>query len=178
MRHIVEKYLPYYTVEERDNWKGDWELIEGIPYALASPSIIHQEVVGDIIFQLKNQMINCRDECKVIPDIDYYISQDTVVRPDVVVVCQKLKDKLTVAPDIIFEVVSSSSVKMDERIKYELYQREKVTYYILVYPQDLKKVRVYKLEGDVYKKDFEGFEGTYKIDLQKCKIDLDIGKII
>ena len=29
--------LPRYTVEDYEKWKGDWELIDGIPYALASP---------------------------------------------------------------------------------------------------------------------------------------------
>ncbi|WP_028950039.1 Uma2 family endonuclease [Sulfurihydrogenibium subterraneum] len=178
MGYFTDKYLPYYTVEERDKWEGDWELIEGIPYALASPSIIHQRVLTNIIYQVRNSLEECSNECEVLADIDYYISQDTVVRPDAVIVCQKLEDRLTLVPDVIFEIVSPSSVKMDERIKYELYQREKVKYYILVYPQGLKKVRVYKLEGDVYKKDFEGFEGVYQVDLQKCKINLDMSKII
>lgn len=36
---IAEKYLPRYTVEDYNRWEGDWELIEGIPYASApSPS--------------------------------------------------------------------------------------------------------------------------------------------
>ncbi|MDM7273131.1 Uma2 family endonuclease [Sulfurihydrogenibium azorense] len=178
MGYFTDKYLPYYTIEERDRWEGDWELVEGIPYALTSSSVVHQETVVNIVYQIKSQLLNCGEECKVIVDIDYYISKDTVVRPDVVIVCQKIEDRLTVVPDVVFEVVSPSSVKMDEHIKYQIYQQEKVKYYILVYPQDLKKIKVYKLDKDGYKKEFEGFEGNYQIDLEKCKINLDVSKII
>ncbi|WP_457626586.1 hypothetical protein [Persephonella sp.] len=31
---FAEKYLPNYTVEDYKQWEGDWELIEGIAYAM------------------------------------------------------------------------------------------------------------------------------------------------
>ena len=42
---IALRYLPRYTVKDYLKWEGDWELVEGIPFALASPSFRHQRVV-------------------------------------------------------------------------------------------------------------------------------------
>ena len=39
----VARYIEYYTYEDYKNWEGDWELIEGVPVAMApSPLGIHQ----------------------------------------------------------------------------------------------------------------------------------------
>ena len=45
---LALKYPPRYTIKDYLTWEGDWELIEGIPYALASPSFKHQRIVGKI----------------------------------------------------------------------------------------------------------------------------------
>ncbi|RME07800.1 MAG: Uma2 family endonuclease, partial [Aquificota bacterium] len=31
---LAEKYPVRYTVEDWKSWQGDWELVEGIPYAM------------------------------------------------------------------------------------------------------------------------------------------------
>ncbi len=31
---IVEKYMPRYTIDDYKLWEGDWELIDGIPFAM------------------------------------------------------------------------------------------------------------------------------------------------
>ncbi|ACN98956.1 conserved hypothetical protein [Sulfurihydrogenibium azorense Az-Fu1] len=48
MGYFTDKYLPYYTIEERDRWEGDWELVEGIPYALTSSSVVHCKINLDV----------------------------------------------------------------------------------------------------------------------------------
>jgi len=35
---LALKYPPNYTVKDYNKWEGKWELIDGVPYALASPS--------------------------------------------------------------------------------------------------------------------------------------------
>ena len=174
---LADRYLPYYTVEERNKWKGDWELIEGVPFALASPSIEHQRIVSRLLQQLQNNFEKCR-ECEALPDLDYFISEDTVVRPDIVVLCKEVKEKLTITPDIIFEVVSPSSVKMDEHIKFELYEREGVGFYVLVYPfKDRMHVKIFHLLNGRYRKVFETVDDTFEFILEKCKFALDFSKI-
>jgi|GEM_PF-6471308 len=40
MMLLKEKHLPRYTVRDYERWKGYWELVEGIPYALVSSSLL------------------------------------------------------------------------------------------------------------------------------------------
>ncbi len=177
---LADRYLPYYTVEERNNWQGDWELIEGIPYALASPSFEHQKIVSNLIQVLKNRLDDCNlSNCEALPDIDYFVSEDTVVRPDVMIVCGNIKDKITITPKIIFEVVSPSSIKMDEHIKYELYEREGVQYYCLIYPiENRKHIKIFQLNNSKYKKIFETINETFEFIINDCKFPVDFSKIL
>jgi len=176
---LSEKYLPYYTVKDWKNWDGDWELIEGIPYPLVSPSIEHQRVVAKLLVAINQELEKCKNNrCEVLPDIDYYISEDTVVRLDVLVVCEDITEKLTVPPTIIFEVISPSSIKMDEHIKFELYQQEGVKYYVLIYPfKDRKHIKVFELKDYSYKKVFETVKENFLFHLRDCDLKIDFSKI-
>jgi hypothetical protein len=33
----IGQYLPEYTYDDYKKWEGNWELIEGIPYAMSPP---------------------------------------------------------------------------------------------------------------------------------------------
>ena len=167
--------IPYYTYEDYKHWDGDWELVKGIPFAMApSPVYEHQYVSGKIFRQLDEKLDNC-DLCEVAYEVDVKFSEDTVLRPDVAVFCYKIENYPTKAPDIVFEVVSKNSVRMDEEIKFEIYKDEKVKYYVLVYPSD-KKAKVYKLNGLEYEKvgDFSDEKFIFET---KCKIEFDFSKI-
>lgn len=175
---LAERYLPYYTIADWEKWKGDWELIEGIPYALASPSVEHQRIITKLIVEINQQLEQCEKKCEILPDVDYFISEDTVVRPDVSVICEKISEKLTVPPDIIFEIVSPSSVKMDEHIKFELYQREGISYYVLIYPfEDRKHIKVFELKDNNYKKVYETVDESFVFHLKNCDLNLNFSKI-
>jgi len=62
---VVYKYLPRYTVEDYQRWEGDWELIEGIPYSLASPTFKHQRIVGKIFRFLDGYLEEHCPDCVV-----------------------------------------------------------------------------------------------------------------
>ena len=55
-----------------------------------------------------------------------------------------MEDYIRSRPEIVFEIVSRYSFQKDEEIKFHLFGRERVPYYVLVYP-NIRKVRVYKL---------------------------------
>lgn len=66
-------------------------------------------------------------------------SSDTVVQPDLLVVCdpEKLTEKGCVgAPDLIVEILSPGSVHRDLNEKYALYQDQGVKEYWIVYPDE------------------------------------------
>jgi Uma2 family endonuclease len=135
----------------------------------------HQRVVAKLIVEISKGLNNCN--CEVLPNIDYYVSEDTAVKPDVLVICKEIKDKITIPPEIIFEVVSPSSVKMDEHLKFELYEREKVKYYVLVYPSERKHIKIFGLIENKYQKVFETINENFSFKLENCLIDLDFSKL-
>ena len=163
---LAERFLPHYTIHDYENWQGDWELIEGVPFALASHSYEHQLVAGKIFRHISEALDRC-PECSVVYETDWYVSEDTVVRPDMMVLCGEVKGKVYITPELIVEVVSESTEKMDERVKFELYEREGVPHYLLVYPET-KRMKLYRL-----------LEGRYVADrdlkitlVGKCKLFL------
>ncbi len=112
-------------------------------------TITHQALAGNILFELKNSAGKCT-RCMVIGKEDYKLSDDTVLRPDVVLICDEPNEAyITKAPEIIVEVISKSTAKNDEGYKLQKYEVEKVIYYVIVYPDDLY-AKVYKLEDGKY----------------------------
>ena len=174
---VVKKYLPRYTYEDYKLWEGDWELIEGIPYAMApSPFGKHQRIAGELIYQLREQLDKCPQRCYVYPELDWIVDEETVVRPDIMVVCREVEEYLREPPEVVVEVVSPSTVQKDEKLKFELYEREGVKTYVLVYP-DIKKVRAFKLARSKYKKFFDSDEGVLELKIKDCTLRIKVGKL-
>jgi Uma2 family endonuclease len=167
-------YEEYYTVDDYNQWEGDWELIYGMPYAMApSPMFDHQYLSGKIFRILDEQLDACPRSFPAV-EIDWQVSDDIVVRPDVLVVCKR-EQRITSTPEIIFEVVSGSSVKRDEQTKFTLYEKEGVKYYALVYPEH-KRVKIYQHIDFKYRKigDFSN-EGAFKLHIRECDVQFDTG---
>jgi len=175
---IATKYLPHYTYEDYKNWEGRWELIEGIPFAMSpAPAVKHQLISNKIAWQLEELLKEC-EECTALLPVDWKINEDTVVQPDNLIVCYKLEDKpyITKAPILIFEVISKSTQEKDEKLKFEIYEREGVKYYILVYPEE-KLAKVFKLINGKYSKLIDATNETVKFNLKGCSLDFDFSKI-
>ncbi len=175
--NLARKYLPRYTYEDYKLWEGDWELIEGLPYAMApSPFGRHQRVAGELIYQLREQLEECPERCFVYPELDWIVNEDTVVRPDLMVVCREVEEYLRETPEVVIEVVSPSTIQKDERLKFELYEREGVKIYVLVYPE-LKKVRAFRLARSRYRKFFDSDRGELELKIKDCVIRVYIEKL-
>jgi len=171
--NLAVKYLPNYTVEDYFQWEGDWELIEGVPYAMApSPIWKHQRIVSLLVRVIDEQLENCPKNCRVSQEVDWIVNENTVVRPDVLVVCDEVKDFVKKTPEVVFEVVSKSTATRDEQLKFQLYEREKVNYYALVYPS-IKKMRVFKFTGGRYDKVFDSDTGSFKFEIE-CPFSVDL----
>ena len=165
--------IAYYTYDDYKQWEGDWELIYGQAVAMApAPVISHQMVAFNIAYEIKKNK-EC-EECIVVLEEDWIISDDTVLRPDVALICDEEGDFITKAPKIVVEVVSKSTAKKDEKIKFEIYEKEKVDYYILAYP-NLCKAKVYKLKDGKFDKVGDFTKETLYIEDISCptKIDFD-----
>ncbi len=169
-------YSEKYTIDDHRLWNGDWELVYGDAYAMApSPMYGHQFVNLKIARQLDEKLDSCK-VCSAAIEMDWEVSADTVVRPDSMVICYEPEDRLVKRPEIIFEVISPSSSKRDEILKFDLYQNEGVLYYILAYPES-KKAKVYKLIDFKYQKINDFSDETYCFETKECTIDFDFSFI-
>jgi len=174
MQLLKRKHLPRYTIKDYEKWEGDWELIEGIPYALASPSLKHQRLVFIIASLLENALREngeC-EECITTIDTDYVVNETTVFRPNIAIVCNNEGEKITKTPTLIVEVVSPATKRVDEEIKPMYYAREGVKYYLLVYPEGEKMVLNTLSEDGKYTTQEVNGEIEFTIS-EGCKVKLN-----
>ena len=136
----IPKYLPHYTLADYENWLGDWELWNGVPVAMTpSPFGRHQWIAGEISYQLKSSLRSQCNDCFVLMETDWIISDDTVVRPDVAIVCGSFPERHIVEPPrLIVEVLSPSTESKDRNAKVNLYASQGVDFYLIVDPIENK----------------------------------------
>ena len=170
-------HLPHYTYDDYKLWEGNWELFEGYPIAMSpAPMIKHQILASNMMFEIRSNIGEC-DRCVVIAEEDYKLSNDTILRPDVVLICDEPNDNyITKAPEIIVEVISKSTAKNDENYKFDKYEAEKVKYYIIVYPDELY-AKVYKLKDRKYDKQGDFSKERYMFEETFCKASVDFEKV-
>ena len=137
---IAAKYRPYYTYEDYCQWEGRWELIEGMPYAMSPAPIPSHQRVGAFLCTLFMQALKKCKKCKVFLPLDWKIKEDTIVQPDLLIVCDRVEKKfLDFAPALVVEILSASTASKDRGEKMELYQSQQVKYYLIVDPR-FKKI--------------------------------------
>jgi len=175
--------LPHYCYAEYVCWKGDWELIGGIPYAMTpAPSIKHQIISNNIAWQLKDLLQGC-PKCQALLPVDWKIDESTIVQPDNLVICDAPENEafLTKAPMLIFEVLSKSTASKDRTTKFHLYEREGVQYYVIVDPDnadpDNSSAKIYGLLDGRYVKIKDVSSEPVGFDFDECSIVFDFSKI-
>ena len=86
-------------------------------------------------------------------DVDVFLPDGNIFRPDLCVVSDlsKVGEDMKVhgVPDLCVEVLSPSTAKNDRGIKKNIYARNGVKEYWIVYPRE-KSISVYKLSGAAY----------------------------
>lgn len=137
-------YADYLTWDDGQRW----ELIEGQAYCMSpAPGFRHQQVSMDLARQFSVYLKGKPCQVFAAPfDVrlsdnsnasDNYI--ETVVQPDLLVVCDK--SKLDVrgcngAPDLVIEILSPSTAVIDFKTKFDLYQRVGVLEYWIIHPAE------------------------------------------
>ena len=130
------RYLPHYTVKDYMQWQGDWQLFDGLAIAMTpSPFGRHEQIVVNLIYELTANIHRHECDCRVYAGLDWIVSDDTVVRPDVMVVCGEQPERhLERAPEFVVEVLSLSTEKQDRAMKRQLYFEHGVAFYLIVDP--------------------------------------------
>ncbi|MEP6582974.1 MAG: Uma2 family endonuclease [Ginsengibacter sp.] len=149
---IADKIIPHYTYDDWVHWEGAWELIEGHPIAMSpSPVPLHQRVAAELRTELVLSLrkAKCKN-CRVYDPLDYKIFNDTILVPDIMIICGEVKKKyLDFPPSLVVEILSPSTALRDRHTKYELYQQQGVKYYLIV-DADKKNIEVHMLQEAQY----------------------------
>jgi len=151
-------YKDYLTYDENERI----EIIEGEIVSMSpAPSRIHQEVITEILFKIRQYIESNNSPCKVYAaPFDVILKNDdedvtnskNIVQPDISVICDrtKLTDKgCSGSPDMIVEVVSPGNPRNDYIKKLSLYEEFKVKEYWIVNPME-KNILVYTLTHNGY----------------------------
>ena len=162
------------------------EIINGEAFMMATPSRIHQKISGELFRQLANYLEGKKCEVYSAPfgvrlfeqDGDRPEDVDTVVEPDISVVCDRSKlDKhgCKGAPDLIVEILSPSSLRRDRLVKLNLCQRAGVREYWIADPEN-RSVMVFLPDsnGSFRLREDYGWEDVAKVNvLDGCFIELN-----
>lgn len=160
-RMIAEPAIPYgfnkkqgeYTVEDYMSTPEDMhlELINGVIYDMATPTILHQIIGFEICKTIRNHIEKNKGKCiPVVSPISVQLDCDnkTMLEPDVIIVCDRKKLQRGVvygAPDFVAEVLSPSTRKRDLTLKLSKYMNAGVREYWIIDP-DKKNIVVYDFE--------------------------------
>jgi Uma2 family endonuclease len=151
-----------FTYGDYRRWPDDerWELIDGRAYDMCpAPSRGHQAMVVELVRQIGNFLVDKPCEIYVAP-FDVRLPKaneaddqvDTVVQPDIAVICdpEKLDEAgCRGAPDWVVEVLSRRTATKDQGEKRDAYERAGVREYWLVHPTD-RTLMIYRLADGAY----------------------------
>jgi Uma2 family endonuclease len=172
------KILPHYSYEDYVRWEGNWELIEGIPHAMSpAPRPEHQAVATNIAAEFRSALKSKSCNCKVYQPIDYKVSDDTILNPDLLIVCKPITGNfLNFPPELVVEILSPATALKDRHTKFEIYQKEKIPYYLIV-DADKKVVEIYLLNNEEYEKKGTDEQGGFLFHFSTCTFQLIIDTI-
>jgi len=133
-----------------------YEIIEGDCFMSPAPRTKHQIVSANLLTFLNIYLRRTRAGKVFDAPTDVILSDTNVVQPDLLVVLAARAAIITEkniqgAPDLVIEILSETTRKMDEVVKKKLYERHGVLEYWVVDPE-LALVKIYRLTNGRYAK--------------------------
>lgn len=174
------KILPYYTYEDYCKWEGRWELIDGIPFAMSpAPTPAHQLTGGNLIteFNIALKKVNCK-KCKVYEFIDVKLSEDTILQPDVSIVCTPItKNFLDFPATLVTEILSPATALKDRNSKFFLYEKMGIKYFLII-DIDRHSIEINTLVDNRYQLTNYPGSGSFRFVLENdCSIEVELDNI-
>ena len=92
-------------------------------------------------------------------------------------VCHEIKKKfLDFPPTLVIEILSPATALKDRHTKFEIYQQQKIRYYLIVSPEE-EMVEVYELEDEEYVLRIKEHAFNYNFTLDNCNTSVDFNEI-
>jgi len=158
---LKEDAYQHWTYADYKDWElkpGErYEVIYGEAYAMSAPNAFHQAMLMELSKQFANFLTG--KPCKVYAapfDVRLFYeedeSDDTVVQPDLTVICDKEKrgkEGCRGAPDLAVEILSPSNTAIEMQRKFNVYRDAGVREY-WVLDGEKKALTVYLFEGEQF----------------------------
>jgi Uma2 family endonuclease len=132
-----------------------YEIIEGVLYVTNAPDIDHQFTVMEIAFHIKRFVMENRLGYVLTAPFEVHLSEKTrPVLPDVLFIAAERWPEPGVKfyegpPDLIVEVLSPSTSRTDQVVKFSAYEQAGVREYWIAHPKT-RSVQVFTLSGPEY----------------------------
>jgi Uma2 family endonuclease len=172
------KYAPRYTYTDYQKWEGRWELWEGVAVSMSpSPFGRHQAISQRLSFAFESAIRHKSCDATVLFEIDWIVADDTIVRPDIVVVCGGVPERhVESSPAIVVEVLSETTRSRDLTYKRELYHSQRVANYVIVDP-DNESIVIDKTNSNGEIQTIEVTDSLTISICNDCQIDLRISDV-
>lgn len=153
-RELILTYQDYLQMPDDRTRK---EILGGDLYVTPAPPPVHQRAVTNLTSILNTYAAGHGLGTVFVSPIDLVLSQTDVVQPDIVFVSAANKRIIGEAaiqgtPDLVVEVLSPSTAKLDRGRKKELYARSGIPEYWILDPEG-RTVEVYRLSAGAYRQD-------------------------
>ncbi len=151
----VDTSITFTEYQEFRKWVEDkpgyWILVEGVPMPSPSPTRIHQKISKRLLLHLVKAVEQEGQGEVYDAPLDVKLSPNTVYQPDLLVVLKKHFDRLRPthiegAPDLVIEILSPATAKLDLFDKKYHYASAGVFEYWIVDP-DTSSIEIYVLES-------------------------------
>jgi Uma2 family endonuclease len=151
--HILTK-LTYEDLQHIPPDRNRYEIVDGELFVTPSPITLHQRIVTNLSAQLWQHVRKHRLGEVFVAPLDVVFTFSTVLEPDVIFVSKSRRHivgekNLTGPPDLVVEVLSESTAKLDREIKPHQYALYGVTEFWRVDPFD-RTVEIFRLKQGEY----------------------------
>lgn len=125
-----------------------YQLIEGDLYMAPSRERVHQDILGNLYYILRSHLEKCPLGSVHLAPSDVQLTDLNIYQPDLYYVSNPRRAILTDqgargAPDLIVEILSPKTAKLDRGVKREIYARSGVEEMWIVDPA-VKKILIYR----------------------------------
>jgi Uma2 family endonuclease len=146
-----------YTYADLEHFPDDnlrREIVDGELFETGTPMVRHQKAVGNVVFHIERFRRGRIGGETFLGPLDVVFAEDNVVVPDVLFVAAHHMDRIGEkyidgTPDIVVEVSSPETRRLELVRKRELYQRFGVPEYWFV-DLEAERVEIYRLTEGIY----------------------------
>jgi len=174
------EYVKHYTFNDYMNFDDDerWEIINGKLFLMSAPTVTHQRILGRLYLKFGNFLEGKPCDVFFAPfdvRLKADTTDDTVVQPDLLVICDDsimMKTGCKGAPDMVVEILSPSTSYKDRALKFKVYQEVGIKEFWIIDPEEKLTVVHILNNGNYYTKIFTETETAPVHILEGFEINL------